>query len=191
MKRPCRTFQERFISAWDAGENPDARLTTDAHYPSCQHCQDFVAAFGELEQTYPQQEINPPAPNFHAIRAGVWQEIDRREAKSGVLTSLLRPAILAPVMVILLAVASVWLLQNPDTQTNRAVSDDALYDVAVETLSPEDYPSQTITQLTNNELSTTLESYVLQTEDYESIQELYGTQDDWETILADVSARQL
>lgn len=192
MKAQCKQFQDECIDRFDrTGEMQNFALERE-HYAKCEECRTFVASLERINIHAKAEYSTMGKPDLHLLRSAIWDEIDTREQRQWFQSvPVFKPVALISLAIAVIAVSLYWIWPESGNETSKYLSNSAMYEVAIEELSPEEYPEQTIAELTRSELQFNLETYLLQTEEYETIQTFYEDQGIWEQVLSDVSAQRL
>jgi len=191
MKKLCQNFREELISHWDSTGEISASLTESKHMQRCDECREFLAEFGTFSTTLEESKSSPVQLNTAKFRANVWEEIDRRTTSTGLWQQVFRPAVLAPVLAILIAVSLYWLWPENGKSPEQRMDQKILYSYAVDVLEPSDLPESTIELVAQSEFDESIKEYMLQQENYSVIQEIYESEDVWTQVLTELNTMQL
>ena len=191
MTEICQTFQNRFEGRWT--ENPDLErlLGQDEHWKSCPDCAEFVESYRRLAQRMDLPNEAIMTPDWHQLRMDVWSEIDRRNERRSLPARLLRPVIVAPAAVVVIALIVLTFIRQPSEQPVTR-GDERLLAEVDSSLTAE-YPSdQELQEYIEMEFAGGVETYFIEQTSYSAIEEYFSAADeDWGQVLASLAEQQI
>lgn len=183
MNKTCQEFREQLLRHWEAQETIEPFLSAHAHPDSCSGCRRYLAEFQALvERLSASREAVVQEPDFHRLRAKVWDNIDVRWDQVGPGRRLLRPGVLGPVFAAIVALLVWWAVSQNPPHRSTADMNELMYSAAVEELKPDNYPDETIHSVMDAEMSNSIYDYFISQKDYSTIQTISASAGDWDQI---------
>ncbi len=190
MKQICQQFQTSFEQDWLEKPDLEVLLSKDDHWKMCDDCGQFVQSYRLLISRLDASNDAAPQPDFGRMRTGVWSTIDRSKKQSSWVSRLIKPVILAPAAVVIIAIAVfVFLLQNG----KQTIDLNNEYFATVDSVATADYPSeQELQDMFNSEFENSVDDYIIQNSSYTAIQQYFSTMDtDWNQVLQSLANQQI
>jgi len=189
MNKQCKHFQDRVTHHWDIYGTIDDLIHRDSHYADCLRCQVYTKeflAFSKTLQHFEQSAL--PEPDFAKMRVNVWEQIDKSKKEAGSPFRILRPAILAPVFTVILALVIWWAIPNQQQMSQEIEVDTEVFLAASGELDLTYYPEESLTMLINQEMGDLAYDYLMETQDsYTMIQESNFSDEEWDQIVQSLS----
>lgn len=192
MRKRCEQFRNSLIDCWDEDDSVQGCLEESDHYKHCPACQQYVEEFLEsigILGEYRESILS--RPDFNIMRANVWEQIEERQHTPAVIRNILRPAILAPVFVVFVALIGWWVIPEHPEQTQGFELDEAMYLSAVREVDPVSLPEEVLQSAIEDDMRYSVYEYLMQSGSYTALQEAYYSEDEWNQILQSLAEQQM
>lgn len=190
MKEACRHYREQLLDQLDQQWSP-GDIPLDRHAEDCAECSRFYREMTDLAEhrAFSDRE-GIHEPNYHQMRAGVWEAIRAKE-DSSIVGHIFRPAIAIPAMIVVLAVSLYFGIAGFESS---ASSDTGGFLTMEETESVEEdveLSDEEISMLLELELRAPVSEYLLEQQEYSTLEEIYSEDRTWDKVLDELIAAKI
>jgi len=190
MNQICHQFRADFETRWIETPKIDSILSRDDHWESCEECAEFVQSYQELTVRLDRSKDTIALPDFGEIRMNIWNEIEQKEERRNWLPRLVKPMVLAPAAIVVIALVMFVFLQQTG---NPALDISNEYFATVDSVATAEYPSeQELQDMFDTEFENSVDNYIIKNTSYTTIEQYFSNIDeDWSQVLASLADQQI
>ncbi len=187
MKKACAEYRTQLLEAWESQGSIDSLSEQSPHPTVCDDCRKYTAEFDRFAHTLQEAaEVSLSEPDFVRMRVNTWDRIERSERKSWFPEIALQPAIIAPLVALLIALGTWWFVSK-DTTTPAVdeFTELSVSDVAWE-LDPSYLPEESLNLILREDMALSVYEYFIEHEAYDQVAGSFPSEETWNEVLAAV-----
>jgi len=190
VNKACREYRDDLLALLHSDSSVDELHQMSSHPETCPVCARYLREITELvEYANAAGDASLQDPKYGRMRARVWEAVDRKAHRPGIIASLTSLPGIAGVVVgaaVAILVTVFWLgdgQQPPTGMTgNYPLTEISDYDVAYTITESE------VDSLLQRELTGPVSEYLLSKEDYSTLEAIYRSDNRWEEVLDELIA---